>query len=68
VWEQRLYLDKISELLGTFKDDKELTKLTADYNALLAMYKVPSDSKEITKEFLNNLSKKLTEVRNGIVK
>jgi hypothetical protein len=68
VWEQRLYLDKISELLGTFKDDKELTKLTADYNALLAMYKVPSDSKEITKEFLNNLSKKLNDVRNGIVK
>lgn len=68
VWEQRLYLDKISELLGTFKDDKELTKLIADYNALLDMYKVPSDSKEITKEFLNNLSKKLNEVRNGIVK
>ena len=68
VWEQRLYLDKISELLGTFKADKELTKLTTDFNALLAMYKVPGDSKEITKEFLNNLSVKLNEVRNGIVK
>ena len=50
---------KISELLGTFKDDKDLTKLIANYNELLAMYKVPVDSKEITKEFLEKLSKKL---------
>ncbi len=67
VWEQRLYLDKISELLGTFKDDKDLTKLIANYNELLAMYKVPSDSKEITKDFLDKLSKKLGDVRKDVI-
>ncbi|MBL7926949.1 MAG: hypothetical protein JNK61_08570 [Bacteroidia bacterium] len=67
VWEQRLYLDKITELLGTFKDNKEMTSVVNEYNQLLAIYKEPSDSKQITKDYLDKLAKKLNSVRNSII-
>jgi hypothetical protein len=67
IWEQRLYLDKITELLGTFKNNKEMDTVVKEYSQLLAIYKEPSDSKQITKEYLNKLAQKLNSVRNSII-
>lgn len=68
VWEQRLFLDDISKLLGEFKSDAELLKIKKDLEELLLIYKEPRDSKEINKEFLLKLAKKLDEVRSNVIK
>lgn len=67
VWEQRLYLDNISKLLGEFKN-ADLTPIKKDFESLLAIYKEPVDANAINKDFLNKLSEKLKAVREGIIK
>ena len=67
IWEQRLHLDNITKVLDEFKNDNDVSKIKADFEALLSIYKEPHDSNEINKDFLNKLSGKLNEVRNKII-
>ena len=67
VWEQRLYLDNITKLLSEFADNDEVKKIKSDYEALLAIYKEPSDEKQIDKAFLTRLASGLEKARQNIV-
>jgi hypothetical protein len=67
IFEQRLHLDNITKILEEFKSDKDLLKIKKDFEGLLAIYKELTDSKSINKEFLEKLSKNLTQVRNNII-
>jgi hypothetical protein len=67
IWEQRFYLDNISQLLEQFKGDKELEKIQSDFKGLLALYKEPAEAMQINNEFLNKLAAKLEEVRKNII-
>jgi hypothetical protein len=68
VWEQRVYLDNIAKVLAEFSQNPDMSKIKTDFEELLAMYKEPSDSKEITSAYLNKLSQKLGSVRDNITK
>ena len=67
VWEQRLYLDNITKLLSELADNDEVKKIKSDYEALLAIYKEPSDEKQIDKAFLTRLASGLEKARQNIV-
>lgn len=67
VWEQRLYLDNITKLLSEFADNDEVKKIKSDYEALLTIYKEPSDEKQIDKAFLTRLASGLEKARQNIV-
>lgn len=67
VWEQRLYLDNITKLLSEFADNDEVKKIKSDYEALLAIYKEPSDEKQIDNAFLTRLASGLEKARQNIV-
>ena len=67
VWEQRLYLDNITKLLSEFADNDEVKKIKSDYVSLLAIYKEPSDEKQIDKAFLTRLASGLEKARQNIV-
>ena len=68
VWEQRVYLDNISKVLGEFTGNPEMAAIKADFDGLLELYKEPSDSKAIDGAFLAKLGDKLTSVRANIIK
>lgn len=68
VWEQRMYLDNISKVLGEFTANPEMATVKADFDALLAIYKEPADAGAIDGAFLNKLGEKLTKVRANITK
>lgn len=68
VWEQRLYLDNITKLLTDFKPSAEADKIKADFEAMLAIYKEPSDDKQINKEFLEKLAAALEKTRANVIK
>ena len=67
VWEQRLYLDNITKLLSEFADNDEVKKIKSDFEALLTIYKEPSDEKQIDKAFLTRLASGLEKARQNIV-
>ncbi|MEI2758314.1 MAG: hypothetical protein V9G42_02635 [Bacteroidia bacterium] len=67
VWEQRLYLDNITKLLSEFADNDEVKKIKSDYEALLTIYKEPSDEKQIDNAFLTRLASGLEKARQNIV-
>ena len=67
VWEQRLYLDNITKLLSEFADNEEVKKIKSDFEALLTIYKEPSDEKQIDKAFLTRLASGLEKARQNIV-
>lgn len=67
VWEQRLYLDNITKLLSEFADNDEVKKIKSDYEALLTIYKEPSDEKQIDNAFLTQLASGLEKARQNIV-
>lgn len=67
VWEQRLYLDNITKLLSEFADNDEVKKIKSDFEALLAIYKEPSDEKQIDNAFLTRLASGLEKARQNIV-
>ncbi len=67
VWEQRLYLDNITKLLNEFSDDAAVKKVKKDFEALLAIYKEPSDESQINKDFLNKLASSLETTRQNII-
>jgi hypothetical protein len=68
VWEQRMYLDNISKVLGEFTGNPEMASVKADFDGLLAIYKEPADAAAIDGAFLNKLGDKLTQVRANIIK
>jgi len=68
VWEQRMYLDNISKVLGEFTSNPEMASVKADFDGLLAVYKEPADAAAIDGAFLNKLGEKLTRVRANIIK
>ncbi len=68
VWEQRLYLDNISKVMGEFTKNPDMASIKADFDSLLEIYKEPSDAKAIDSAFLNKLGDKLTKVRGNITK
>lgn len=67
VWEQRLYLDNITKLLSEFADNDDAKKIKSDYEALLTIYKEPSDEKQIDNAFLTRLASGLEKARQNIV-
>ena len=67
VWEQRLYLDNITKLLSEFADNDEVKKIKSDFEALLTIYKEPSDEKQIDNAFLTRLASGLEKARQNIV-
>ncbi|MEP7168389.1 MAG: hypothetical protein ABI855_03390 [Bacteroidota bacterium] len=67
VYEQRLHLDNITKIFEEFKTDADVLKVKKDFENLLLIYKELKDSKDITKEYLNKLSKNLDQVRNNII-
>jgi hypothetical protein len=68
VWEQRVYLDNISKVLGEFTGTPEMASIKADFDTLLATYQEPADSKAIDSAFLNKLAAQLTKTRANITK
>jgi len=68
VWEQRVYLDNISKVLGEFTENAEMETVKNDFDGLLEMYKKPSDAASIDKAFLNELAVQLNKVRANIIK
>lgn len=68
VWEQRLYLDNISKVLGEFTKNPDMASVKTDFDGLLEVYKEPADAKAIDSAFLNKLGDKLTKVRANIIK
>ncbi len=68
VWEQRMYLDNISKVLGEFTSNPEMASVKTDFDGLLAIYKEPADAAAIDGAFLNKLGDKLTQVRANIIK
>lgn len=68
VWEQRVYLDNISKVLGEFTGNPDMVSIKADFDDLLATYKEPADAAAIDGAFLNKISGKLIKVRANITK
>lgn len=68
VWEQRLYLDNITKLLSDFKKNPDTDKIKSDFEGLLALYKEPSDDKQVTQAFLEKLGAALEKTRANIIK
>lgn len=68
VWEQRLYLDNITKLLADFKKNPETDKIKTDFEGMLALYKEPTDDKQVTQEFLQKLGAALEKTRANIIK
>jgi hypothetical protein len=68
IWEQRVYLDNISKVLGEFTGNPEMANVKAGFDKLLAIYKEPSDAAGINMDYLNKLHAQLTMVRADIIK
>ena len=68
VWEQRVYLDNISKVLGEFTNNEEMETIKNDFDNLLEIYKKPADAASIDQEFLNSLAGSLSKVRANIIK
>lgn len=68
VWEQRVYLDNISKVLGEFTGSPEMATIKGDFDTLLAIYQEPADAKAIDKAFLNKLAAQLAKTRANITK
>jgi GTP1/Obg family GTP-binding protein len=54
-------------LLSEFADNDEVKKIKSDYEALLTIYKEPSDEKQIDNAFLTRLASGLEKARQNIV-
>lgn len=67
VWEQRLYLDNITSLLGEFENDEMMQKIKTDYEELLIIYQEPQNKDEVDQALLMKLAAKLTEIRSYII-
>ena len=67
IWEQRLYLDNITKLVGEFSSDESLSGLKEQFNGLLTLYKTASDETQVDKAYLESLLKSISNVRNTII-
>ena len=67
VYEQGLHLGHIIEIFNELKNDTELMDFKKDFDDLLTMYKELHSSKDVTKDYLEKLSGKITAVRSRIV-
>ena len=63
VWEQRLYLDNITQLMQEFHGDPELDRIREGYERLLDLYRRPEKAEDVTKEHLQELAQSLASVR-----
>ncbi len=67
IWEQRLYLDNISQLLNEFEGDEELEVIRDHFRILLDLYQEPASADDITTEYLGRLAQHLDEVRGVVI-
>ena len=68
IFEQRLHLENVTNILAEFIDDEEVKNIHSDMQKLLVAYKKPSGPEDITPEFLKELSDGLAIVRNQVIK
>jgi hypothetical protein len=68
IWEQRVYLDNISKVLGEFTSNPEMADVKSGFDKLLELYKEPADAAGINKDYLNKLHEQLAAVRSNIIK
>ncbi len=67
VYEQRLHLENVINILTEFKDDAEIAAVISEMSTLLEHYKKATDPSEINKEFLNGLSTGISNVRGKVI-
>jgi hypothetical protein len=66
LWEQRMHLGNLNNLLGDYKDKKEATGLLADLKPIQAEIAAVKDSKDIDDAKFKSISGKIIALRNKL--
>lgn len=67
IYEQRLHLENVANILSEFNDDEEIAAVHSDMQNLLAIYQKATSPEDVNKEMLQQLSESLAIVRNNII-